>query len=141
MRTIHSCCKRRSSPFCASVLLIAKGPTNVNIVQMFQMSHLSTSFRNSGFHLFRSKTNQNSVRYSVSKSYFTNIAAQNVNKAFCYTKDSNYLFSEPSTLGEKPRNTELKNTGIVRQIKRMDNENSPVVLDNILKALGFVNGC
>ena len=40
-------------------------------------------------HLFTSKTDQNSVRYSVGtcKSYFTNIAIQNINKGFVYIKD------------------------------------------------------
>ena len=33
--------------------------------------------------------NQKSVRYSFSKSYFTNIEFQNVNKAFVYTTDCN----------------------------------------------------
>ena len=43
--------------------------------------------RNSGLHLFTSKANQNSsVRYSVSKSYYTNIEVQNVNKALVYMK-------------------------------------------------------
>ena len=35
--------------------------------------------RNTGLQLFTSKANESSVRYSVSKSYFTNIAVQNVN--------------------------------------------------------------
>ena len=51
---------------------------DVNIVQI---SHLSNSFLipNTGLHLFTSIANQNSVRYSVSRSYFIDIKVQNVN--------------------------------------------------------------
>ena len=40
-------------------------------------------------HSFISIANQKSVRYSCSKSYFTNIEFQNVNKAFVYITDCN----------------------------------------------------
>ena len=40
--------------------------------------------RKSGLYSYTTIANQNSVRYSVSISYFINIAVQNVNKAFVY---------------------------------------------------------
>ena len=73
------------SPFCASFLLITKG---VNIVQILHLLYFFLN-QNSGFHLFMIKANQSSFKYSVSKSYFTNIEVQNVNKAFVYIKNCN----------------------------------------------------
>jgi hypothetical protein len=63
------------------------GPTDVNIAQT--VSHLLNFFLNwnSGLYSFTSIPNQNSVIYSVSISYFTNIPVRNVNKAFVYITD------------------------------------------------------
>ena len=44
-------------------------------------------------HSFISIANQKSVRYSFSKSYFTNIEFQNVNIAFVYITDRNPSFT------------------------------------------------
>ena len=78
--------KRGYSPFCASVLLITKGRLpNINIAQI---SHFSNFFE-SDLYSFTSTASQNSVRYLVSKSYLTNVAVQNVNKAFVYITDCN----------------------------------------------------
>jgi uncharacterized protein (UPF0332 family) len=71
--------KMMSTPFCASVLLITKGDPrykhypNFASFQLFWIETYS-------LYSFTSIANQKSVRYSVSISYFTNIAVQNVNK-------------------------------------------------------------
>jgi hypothetical protein len=74
--------KTMSSPFCASVLLITKGPQRPAI-KIAQILHLSNFFELKRTLLYihlQSIANQKNVRYSVSMSYFTNIAVQNVNK-------------------------------------------------------------
>ena len=48
-----------------------------------------TLFESKCWLTFTSKAKHNSVRYSVSISYFTNIKIPNVNKAFVYIKDCN----------------------------------------------------
>ena len=62
------------------------GPTDINIAQILNLSNF--------FEL--NIANQKSVRYSVSMSYFTNIAVQNVNKGFVYITDLTWsLNSKP----------------------------------------------
>ena len=89
------------------------GPPNINIVQI---SHFSNSLNwNSGLHSFISIANQKSVRYSFSKSYFTNTEFQNVNKAFVYITDCN-----PS-LKENLRNKELLHTNLFfKKVQEID---------------------
>ena len=82
------------SPFCASVLLITKEDhRGVNIVQTLFLLN-SCWIETLVFHLFTTKANQNSVRYLISKSCFTNIEVQNVNKAFVYIKNFNPSLSQ-----------------------------------------------
>ena len=76
------------SPFCTSVLLITKGDQRCKHCPNLASLELFLN-QNSGFHLFTSKTNHDSVGYSVRKSYFKYIEAKNVNKAFVYIKDCN----------------------------------------------------
>ena len=60
-------------------LLITKGPTDVNIVQIL---HLSNSFESK--HWFTSAANQlNSVRYSVGTSYFTKHKSSKYIQSIC----------------------------------------------------------
>ena len=65
------------------------GPPNINIqCPSFAFFELFLNW-NSGLHSFISIANQKSVRYSFSKSYFTNTEFHNVNKAFVYITDCN----------------------------------------------------
>ena len=54
------------------------GPPDINIAQILHLSNFFELKRS--LYSFTSIANQKSVRYSVSISYFTNIAVQNVNK-------------------------------------------------------------
>jgi hypothetical protein len=70
-----------STPFCASVLLITKGrPTYKHCPNLICIFQTFLNWNVHGLCSFTSIANQKSVRYSVSISYFTNIAVQNVNK-------------------------------------------------------------
>jgi hypothetical protein len=57
------------------------GPPDINIAQILHLSNFFELKRRVIYkYSFTSMANQKSVRYSVSISYFTNIAVQNVNK-------------------------------------------------------------
>ena len=63
------------------------GPLNINIVQI---SHFFELFELKFWFTFIYKHSKpEKFRYSFSKSYFTNIEFQNVNKAFVYITDCN----------------------------------------------------
>jgi hypothetical protein len=72
--------KTMSSPFCASVLLIIPQRPAIKIAQILHLSNFFELKRTLLYIHLQSIANQKNVRYSVSMSYFTNIAVQNVNK-------------------------------------------------------------
>jgi hypothetical protein len=59
-------------------------PADINIAQILHLSNFFELKRLVYLYSFTSIANQKSVRYSVNISYFTNIAVQNVNKAFVH---------------------------------------------------------
>ena len=59
----------------------------INIAQILHPSNLFVLKRRVYIHLQAWRSNQKRVRYSVSISDFTNIAVQNVDKAFVYIMD------------------------------------------------------
>ena len=92
--SIVSCCmgiiyrttlKRGYSPFCASVLLITKVGHQIYTLSKFRIFRTFFELKLWFTFIYKSRPNQKSVRYSFSKSYFTNIEFQNVNKAFVRT--------------------------------------------------------
>ena len=70
------------------LLFITKGTQKCKHCPKFPI--FSTLFESKlRLHLFTSKTNQKSVKYSVDKSNLINIEVQNVNKAFVYIENCN----------------------------------------------------
>ena len=94
LNCIGNTLKKGYSPFCTSVLLITKVGHQIYTLSKFHIFRTLFELK-LWFTLisFISITNQKSVRYSFSKSYFTNIEFQNVNKAFVYITDCNLSLS------------------------------------------------
>ena len=87
--------KMISTPFCASVLLITKGdrPQDKNFGKILHLSNFFELKRRVYIHLAYKHSEPESVRYSVSISYFTK-AVQNVNKVCGYAREwTSYLSS------------------------------------------------
>jgi hypothetical protein len=94
----HFCLKWKSSPFCASVLLITMWGPLMWTLSTFRMFRIFQNI-NSITYSFRSIANQNGVRYSDSTSYFKKYSSSKCKQTVCLHYGLDFHFNTSSSDG------------------------------------------